>query len=143
MADIRLEQLLHTAADNPIGTTNGALDVHVTASSGLATQATLAAVLTALDSKATAAKQDAAKAVLDTIAASAATAAKEATLTAIRTALTDGTQKVQLSGTDVVIGLLTDRPPASEMRGRGYYAWDETDGHKLKYSDGTNWVVNQ
>jgi hypothetical protein len=29
------------------------------------------------------------------------------------------------------------------MRGRGYYAWDETDGHKLKYSDGTDWVVNQ
>ena len=44
---------------------------------------------------------------------------------------------------DVVIGLLADRPPASEMRGRGYYAWDETDGHKLKYSDGTNWVVNK
>ena len=50
---------------------------------------------------------------------------------------------VQLSGNDVVIGLLADRPPASEMRGRGYYAWDETDGHKLKYSDGTNWVVNK
>ena len=44
---------------------------------------------------------------------------------------------------EVVIGLLADRPPASEMRGRGYYAWDETDGHKLKYSDGTDWVVNQ
>lgn len=57
--------------------------------------------------------------------------------------LTDGTAKVQLSGNDVVIGLLADRPPASEMRGRGYYAWDETDGHKLKYSDGTDWVVNQ
>jgi len=56
-----------------------------------------------------------------------------------------GTQPwpVQLSGNDVVIGLLADRPPASEMRGRGYYAWDETDGHKLKYSDGTDWVVNQ
>lgn len=51
--------------------------------------------------------------------------------------------KVQVSGNDVVIGLLADRPPASEMRGRGYYAWDETDGHKLKYSDGTDWVVNQ
>ena len=50
---------------------------------------------------------------------------------------------VTLSGNDVVIGLLADRPPASEMRGRGYYAWDETDGHKLKYSDGTDWVVNQ
>jgi len=55
----------------------------------------------------------------------------------------EGDLKVQLSGTDVVIGLLADRPPASEMRGRGYYAWDETDGHKLKYSDGTDWVVNQ
>ena len=49
----------------------------------------------------------------------------------------NGNVKVQLSGNDVVIGLLADRPPASEMRGRGYYAWDETDGHKLKYSDGT------
>ena len=48
--------------------------------------------------------------------------------------------KLELEG---VIGLLADRPPASEMRGRGYYAWDETDGHKLKYSDGTDWVVNQ
>ena len=55
----------------------------------------------------------------------------------------NGNVKVQLSGNDVVIGLLADRPPASEMRGRGYYAWDETDGHKLKYSDGTDWVVNQ
>ena len=55
----------------------------------------------------------------------------------------EGDLRVQLSGNDVVIGLLADRPPASEMRGRGYYAWDETDGHKLKYSDGTNWVVNQ
>lgn len=51
--------------------------------------------------------------------------------------------KVQVSGNDVVIGLLADRPPASEMRGRGYYAWDETDGHKLKYSNGADWVVNQ
>ena len=50
---------------------------------------------------------------------------------------------ILIDKTDVVIGLLADRPPASEMRGRGYYAWDETDGHKLKYSDGTNWVVNQ
>ncbi len=55
----------------------------------------------------------------------------------------NGNVKVQQVGNDVVIGLLADRPPASEMRGRGYYAWDETDGHKLKYSDGTNWVVNQ
>ncbi|WP_461369217.1 hypothetical protein [Candidatus Darwinibacter acetoxidans] len=64
-------------------------------------------------------------------------------LVALEQKLTDGSQKVTLSGTDVVIGLLADRPPASEMRGRGYYAWDETDGHKLKYSDGTDWVVNQ
>ena len=55
----------------------------------------------------------------------------------------NGNLKVKVSGNDVVIGLLADRPPASEMRGRGYYAWDETDGHKLKYSDGTNWVVNK
>jgi len=53
------------------------------------------------------------------------------------------TLPVSINEKDVVIGLLADRPPASEMRGRGYYAWDETDGHKLKYSDGTNWVVNK
>ena len=54
-----------------------------------------------------------------------------------------GDQKVQLSGNDVVIGLLADRPPASEMRGRGYYAWDAPAGQKLTYSNGTTWVVNQ
>ncbi len=69
--------------------------------------------------------------------------AVKAELQAVKANQTSGDQKVQLSGNDVVIGLLADRPPASEMRGRGYYAWDETDGHKLKYSDGTNWVVNQ
>lgn len=67
----------------------------------------------------------------------------KAELAAIKANQLSGDQKVQLSGNDVVIGLLADRPPASEMRGRGYYAWDETDGHKLKYSDGTDWVVNQ
>jgi hypothetical protein len=67
----------------------------------------------------------------------------ESELATIKANQLSGDQKVQLSGNDVVIGLLADRPPASEMRGRGYYAWDETDGHKLKYSDGTNWVVNQ
>jgi len=54
----------------------------------------------------------------------------------------DAVVSVSING-NVEIGLLADRPPASEMRGRGYYAWDETDGHKLKYSDGTNWVVNK
>jgi len=67
----------------------------------------------------------------------------ESELQTIKANQLSGDQKVHLSGNDVVIGLLADRPPASEMRGRGYYAWDETDGHKLKYSDGTNWVVNQ
>ena len=83
-----------------------------------ATQTTLAAVLTKL-------------------------ADLESGLQTIKANQLSGDQKVQVSGNDVVIGLLADRPPASEMRGRGYYAWDETDGHKLKYSDGTNWVVNQ
>jgi hypothetical protein len=69
--------------------------------------------------------------------------AVKAELQAVKANQVSGDQKVQLSGNDVVIGLLADRPPASEMRGRGYYAWDETDGHKLKYSDGTDWVVNQ
>jgi len=55
----------------------------------------------------------------------------------------NGNVKVQQVGNDIVIGLLADRPPASEMRGRGYYAWDAPAGQKLTYSNGTTWVVNQ
>jgi len=68
-----------------------------------ATQTTLAAVLAKLADLATAAKQDDAKAVLDAIKTSAAAAATEATLAAVKTALTDGSQKVQLSGSKVRI----------------------------------------
>ncbi|OPZ08382.1 MAG: hypothetical protein BWZ07_03164 [Alphaproteobacteria bacterium ADurb.BinA280] len=63
-----------------------------------ATQTTLAAVLAKLADPSTAAKQDAAKAVLDAISAAVAARATEATLAQIKTALTDGTQKVQLTG---------------------------------------------
>jgi hypothetical protein len=68
--------------------------------------------------------------------------ATEATLTAVKTILTDGTQKVQLSGTIVELGLLADRPTATpENKGMGYFAWDAPEGNKLTYSDGTKWVV--
>lgn len=74
-----------------------------------ATEATLESAkqaLASLDGKAaTATKQDAAKGVLDDISAAvtaaAAAAATEATLALIKNALTDGTQKVQLSGSIV------------------------------------------
>lgn len=68
-----------------------------------ATQTTLAAVLAKLADPSTAAKQDAAKAVLDAISTAVAARATEATLGLIKTALTDGSQKVQLSGSKVRI----------------------------------------
>ena len=68
-----------------------------------ATQTTLAAVLAKLADPATATKQDAAKGVLDAISAAVAARATEATLAAVKTALTDGSQKVQLSGSKVRI----------------------------------------
>ena len=53
-----------------------------------------------------------------------------------------GDQKVQLSGNDVVIGLLADRPTATpENKGMGYFAWDAPEGNELTYSDGTKCVV--
>ena len=63
-------------------------------------------------------------------------------LVALEQKLTDGSQKVQLSGTIVELGLLADRPTATpENKGMGYFAWDAPEGSKLTYSDGTNWVV--
>jgi len=87
MADIALEQLLHTAGDNTLGTTDGALhsymrgtdgtttrtvktdaDGNIVISPGLGTEATLAAVKAVLDSLngkvATDAKLEAARALL-------------------------------------------------------------------------------
>jgi len=63
-------------------------------------------------------------------------------LVALEQKLTDGSQKVQLSGTFVKLGLLADRPTATpENKGMGYFAWDAPEDSKLTYSDGTNWVV--
>ena len=63
-------------------------------------------------------------------------------LVALEQKLTDGSQKVQLSGTIVELGLLADRPTATpENKGMGYFAWDAPEGNKLTYSDGTKWVV--
>jgi hypothetical protein len=107
--------------------------------SGVATEAKLEQARTLLDAIST--KDFATQTTLAAVLAKLADLESE--LATIKANQLSGDQKVQLSGNDVVIGLLADRPPASEMRGRGYYAWDETDGHKLKYSDGTNWVVNQ
>lgn len=113
---------------------------------GVATENTLEqarTLLEAISTKdfATSSKQDALNIAVEDLKSELNLVKSE--LETIKANQLSGDQKVQLSGNDVVIGLLADRPPASEMRGRGYYAWDETDGHKLKYSDGTNWVVNQ
>jgi hypothetical protein len=69
-----------------------------------ATQTTLAAVLAKLADPATATKQDDATAVLDAISTAVAARATEATLAQIKTALTDGTQQVQLTGSKARIG---------------------------------------
>ena len=64
-----------------------------------ATETTLARVLTKLSGDpATATKQDSVKAVLDAISNAVAAKATEQTLEQIKTALTDGTQQVQLTG---------------------------------------------
>ena len=85
-----------------VGTEN-TLQLIQTALGGLnekdfATQATLAQVLTKLGDLSTATNQEAVKLVLDTISNAVAAKATEQTLTQIKTALTDGTQKVALTG---------------------------------------------
>lgn len=161
MADIRLGNLFWkdntqpNSVNNPVNTKDVNSDAIKNKVDTLATETKLEQVRALLAGVATEDKLEQARALLQTISgkdfATQTTLAQvkselelvKAELQAIKANQLSGDQKVQLSGTDVVIGLLADRPPASEMRGRGYYAWDETDGHKLKYSDGTNWVVNQ
>ena len=154
-----LNQVIYGPNGQPISTVGNKLAVRATElealMQGLATEGKLEQVRQLLSGVATENKLEQARALLEAISTKdfatqttlAAVLAKladlESELATIKANQLSGDQKVQLSGTDVVIGLLADRPPASEMRGRGYYAWDETDGHKLKYSDGTNWVVNQ
>jgi hypothetical protein len=203
MADIALEQLLHTAGDNTLSTTDGALhgymrgtdgtttrtvktdangNIIISPDSGLgtettlaalatlltslngkvatdakleaarlllaslngkdfATQTTLAAVLAKLADPATATKQDAAKGVLDAISTAVAARATEATLAAIKDALTDGTQKVQLTGTltELFGASLSDRPPASSVSVGATFMVVGTD--IVYQSNGTDWVV--
>ena len=201
MADIALEQLLHTAGDNTLSTTDGALHGYmrgtdgtttrtvktdaygnIIISPGLGTEATLAAVKAVLDSldgkvatdakleaarallasldgkdyatqttlaavlakladPATATKQDDATAVLDAISTAVAARATEATLAQIKTALTDGTQQVQLTGTltELFGASLSDRPPASSVSVGATFMVVGTD--IVYQSNGTDWVV--
>ena len=203
MADILLKQILHTAGDDTLSTTDGALhgyirgtdgtvtrtvktdangNIIISPDSGLgtettlaalatlltslngkvatdakleaarlllaslngkdfATQTTLAAVLAKLADPATATKQDAAKGVLDAISTAVAARATEATLAAIKDALTDGTQKVQLSGSllERYGASLSDRPPASSVSvGATFMVVGDT---VVYQSNGTDWVV--
>jgi hypothetical protein len=203
MADILLKQILHTAGDDTLSTTDGALhgyirgtdgtvtrtvktdangNIIISPDSGLgtettlaalatlltslngkvatdakleaarlllaslngkdfATQTTLAAVLAKLADPATATKQDAAKGVLDAISTAVAARATEATLAAIKDALTDGTQKVQLSGSllERYGASLSDRPPASSVSVGATFMVVGTD--IVYQSNGTDWVV--
>ena len=203
MADIALEQLLHTAGDNTLGTTDGALhgymrgtdgtvtrtvktdadgNIIISPDAGLGTEATLSAVKAALDAldgkvatdakleaarallasldgkdyatqttlaavlakladSSTVAKQDAAKAVLDAISTAVAARATEATLAAVKTALTDGSQKVQLSGSLLERYGATEaqRPAANSVPVGAVYMAVQT--QQMWQSDGSQWVV--
>jgi len=161
-----LNQVIYGPNGQPISTVGNKLAVRATElealMQGLATEGKLEQVRQLLSGVATENKLEQARTLLEAISTKDfATSSKQdalniavedlkselilvkSELANIKANQLSGDQKVQLSGNIVEIGLLADRPPASEMRGRGYYAWDETDGHKLKYSDGTNWVVNQ
>jgi len=203
MADIALEQLLHTAGDNTLSQTDGALhgymrgtdgtatrtiktdangNITISPDSGLGTEATLAelkTLLTSLDGKvatdakleaarlllasldgkdfatqttlaavlakladpATATKQDAAKGVLDAISTAVATRATEATLAAIKDALTDGSAKIQLSGSLLERYGATEaqRPAANSVPIGTVYMAVQT--QQMWQSDGSQWVV--
>lgn len=107
-----------------------------------ATETTLAQVLAKLSGDpATAAGQDAAKTVLDAISNAVATRATELTLGEIKTALTDGTQQVQLTGTltELFGASLSDRPPASSVSVGATFMVVGTD--IVYQSNGTDWVV--
>jgi len=106
-----------------------------------ATQTTLAAVLAKLADPATATKQDAAKGVLDAISTAVAARATEATLAAIKDALTDGTQKVQLSGSLLERYGATEaqRPAANTVPTGTVYMAVQT--QQMWQSDGSQWVV--
>ena len=106
-----------------------------------ATQATLAQVLTKLGDLSTATNQEAVKLVLDTISNTVAAKATEQTLGEIKTALTDGTQQVQLTGnlTELFGASLSDRPPASSVSVGATFMVVGTD--IVYQSNGTDWVV--
>jgi len=124
----------------------GVLDAISTAVATRATDAKLEAarvLLASLDDKdyATQAKQDAAKAVLDAISTAVAARATEATLAQIKTALTDGTQKVQLSGSLLERYGATEaqRPAANTVPTGTVYMAVQT--QQMWQSDGSQWVV--
>lgn len=66
--------------------------------------------------------------------------ATDQTLTQIKTALTDGTQQVQLTGNIASdSGLAANRPDATAVRAGFIYYSVDTD--VIEYSDGAEWVV--
>ena len=128
MADIALEQLLHTAGDNTLGTTDGALhsymrgtdgtttrtvktdaDGNIVISPGLGTEATLAAVKAVLDSLdgkvATDAKQDAARALLASL--DGKDYATQTTLAAVLAKLADPATSAKQDAAKVVLDAIS------------------------------------
>jgi hypothetical protein len=181
MADVVLHQILHTAGKEPLSTTNGALHTQVKGTdgltaktlktdtdgklvlspdSGLATEATLAAINTALDTLnsnvSTEAKLEAIRVLLATtqvnasdifLAIRARDWAKDTTLALVKAELEElkanqlsGEQKVQLTGNIASdSGLAANRPDAASVRAGFVYYSVDTD--VIEYSDGAKWVV--
>ena len=128
MADIALEQLLHTAGDNTLGTTDGALhsymrgtdgtttrtvktdaDGNIVISPGLGTEATLAAVKAVLDSLdgkvATDAKLEAARALLASL--DGKDYATQTTLAAVLAKLADPATSAKQDAAKVVLDAIS------------------------------------
>ena len=128
MADIALEQLLHTAGDNTLGTTDGALhsymrgtdgtttrtvktdaDGNIVISPGLGTEATLAAVKAVLDSLdgkvATDAKLEAARALLASL--DGKDYATQTTLAAVLAQLADPATSAKQDAAKVVLDAIS------------------------------------
>jgi hypothetical protein len=146
MADIALEQLLHTAGDNTLSQTDGALHGYMRGTDGTATRTVKTDANgnitispdSGLGKEATLA---AAKNVLDTISAAVAARATEATLAAIKDALTDGSLKAQLSGSmlECYGPTVSERPAANTVPIGAVYMAVQT--QQMWQSDGSQWVV--
>ena len=127
-------------ADKPAVTAYGSDDGGATRRA-LATNASGQLIVAPEAGLATEAQQDLAKEVLDTISIAVAARATEQTLAQIKGALTDGSTKVQLSGSLLERYGATEaqRPAANSVPVGAVYMAVQT--QQMWQSDGSQWVV--